>query len=110
MKPMFKGLDTETQLLVAIGSAVAAGCIPCLENIAAKARAEGVDAKKMKAAAIVGQFIKDQPAGHMKAASDRLLGTHLGAGGAAGGCPMDAPENVSTGVVGGARDGGCGCR
>ena len=34
MKPLFKGLDTETQLLVALGSAVASGCIPCLENMA----------------------------------------------------------------------------
>ena len=33
MKLLFKGLDTETQLLVALGSAVASGCIPCLENI-----------------------------------------------------------------------------
>ena len=29
MKLFTKGLDTETQLLVAVGSAVAAGCIPC---------------------------------------------------------------------------------
>lgn len=107
MKPMFKGLDTETQLLVAIGSAVAAGCIPCLENIAAMAREAGIDAKKMKAAAIVGQFIKDQPAGHMKAAADRLLGTHLGRSAAADKCPMEPAEQppaVSTGA-----QSACGC-
>ena len=77
MKPLFKGLDTETQLLVALGSAVASGCIPCLENITGMARAEGIDEKKMRAAAIIGQFVKDQPANNMKACADRLLGTHL---------------------------------
>ena len=66
MKAMFKGLDTETQLLVGVGAAVAAGCIPCLETMVSMAEKEGIDGKKLKAAAIVGQFIKEQPAGHMK--------------------------------------------
>ncbi len=48
MKPIFKGLDTETQLLVALGSAVASGCIPCLENITGTARAEGIEEKKRR--------------------------------------------------------------
>jgi alkylhydroperoxidase/carboxymuconolactone decarboxylase family protein YurZ len=47
MKPFHKGLDTETQLLVALGSAVASGCIPCLESITGMARAERIDEKKM---------------------------------------------------------------
>ena len=93
MKPLFKGLDTETQLLVAIGSAVAAGCIPCLENISGMARAEGIEEKKMKAAAIIGQFVKDQPAANMKATADRLLGTHLQSAPIQTGCPMDSPKN-----------------
>ena len=54
MKLLFKGLDTETQLLVALGSAVASGCIACLENISGMARAEGIEEKKLKAAAIIG--------------------------------------------------------
>ena len=82
MKPLFKGLDTETQLLVALGSAVASGCIPCLENITGMARAEGIDEKKMRAAAIIGQFVKDQPANNMKAFADRLLA----------GCPMESEK------------------
>lgn len=77
MKPLFKGLDTETQLLVAVGSAVASGCIPCLESITGLALAENIDEKKMRAAAIIGQFVKDQPANNMKAKADELLGTHL---------------------------------
>ena len=92
MKPIFKGLDTETQLLVAIGSAVAAGCIPCLENISGMARAEGIKEKKLKAAAIIGQFVKDQPANHMKTTADKLLGTHLQSTPVQAGCPMDSSE------------------
>ena len=90
MKLLFKGLDTETQLLVALGSAVASGCIPCLENISGMARAEGIEEKKLKAAAIIGQFIKDQPAANMKATADKPLGTHLQSAKLQTGCPEDS--------------------
>ena len=94
MKLFTKQLDTETQLLVAAGSAVAAGCIPCLESITAMAVEEGIDNKKQRAAAIIGQFIKEQPAGQMKKRADELLGTHLSAAGAAAQCPQ---ENAAAG-------------
>ena len=90
MKPFHKGLDTETQLLVALGSAVASGCIPCLESITGLARDEGIDEKKMRAAAIIGQFVKDQPANNMKATADELLGTHLQSASSQAGCPMES--------------------
>jgi len=90
MKAMFKGLDTETQLLVGIGAAVAAGCIPCLETMVSMAEQEGLDEKRLKAAAIVGQFVKEQPAVHMKEAADRLLNTHLQAGAEQVACPMES--------------------
>ena len=77
MEAFFKGLDTETQLLVGIGAAVAAGCIPCLETMVDLANGNNLDAKKLKAAAIIGQFVKDQPAAQMKSTADNLLGTHL---------------------------------
>ncbi|KPJ76182.1 MAG: hypothetical protein AMJ54_12520 [Deltaproteobacteria bacterium SG8_13] len=87
MKPPFKGLDMETQLLVAAGAAVAAGCISCLESITAAAAAEEIDHKKLRVAAIIGQHVKDQPAGLMKSKADELLGTHLSAYKAAASCP-----------------------
>ena len=90
MKQLFKGLDTETQLLVAVGSAVAAGCIPCLESITAMAVEEKIDNKKLRSAAIIGQFIKDQPAGQMKTNADELLGTHLGAAKTSTVCPLES--------------------
>ena len=93
MKPFTKGLDTETQLLVALGAAVASGCIPCLESITGMARSENIDEKKMRAAAIIGQFVKDQPAGHMKAKADELLGTHLESASAQVKCPAETQES-----------------
>ena len=92
MKTFTKGLDTETQLLVALGSAVASGCIPCLESITGLARDEGIDKKKMRAAAIIGQFVKDQPANQMKTTADELLGTHLQSAASQAGCPIESEE------------------
>ena len=93
MKPFSDGLDTETQLLVALGSAVASGCIPCLESITGMARAEGINAKKMRAAAIIGQFVKDQPANNMKTTADKILGTHLQSAVSQARCPMESDES-----------------
>jgi AhpD family alkylhydroperoxidase len=77
MKQISSIIDPETQLLISIGSAVAAGCIPCLQGVVDHARAHGIDEKKMRAAARTGQFMKEQPIKHMKTFSDELLGTHL---------------------------------
>ena len=109
MKNLFKGLDTETQLLVALGSAVASGCIPCLENIAGMAKSEGIDEKKLRVAAIIGQFIKDQPSNNMKAMADELLGTHLQSASMQAGCPMESKteQTPSQGVP--VSDCSCGC-
>ena len=108
MKPIFKGLDTETQLLVALGSAVASGCIPCLESIAGLARAESIDEKKMRAAAIIGQFVKDQPANNMKMTADKLLGTHLQTAATQAGCPMESEETPAAADHNESRK-ACGC-
>ena len=99
MKALFKGLDTETQLLVAIGSAVPSGCIPCLEKITGIARAEGIAEKKLRAAAIIGQFVKDQPANQMKTTADQLLGTHLQSAPVQAGCPMKSSTEESTEAI-----------
>ena len=96
MKPMFKGLETETQLLVALGSAVASGCIPCLESITGIARDEGIEEKKLKAAAIIGQYVKDQPAINMKTMADQLLGTHLQSVPPVSECPFESTEEKPT--------------
>jgi hypothetical protein len=46
MKRVSSVIDLETQLLISVGSAVAAGCVTCLQNIVAQARVNGIDEKK----------------------------------------------------------------
>lgn len=89
MKLKSKRLDSETQLLVSISAAVASGCIPCLEKMAGLAIKAGIDPKKIKESAIIGQFVKEQPAYHMKEAADNLLGTHLIKLRTQSDCPID---------------------
>ncbi len=93
-------IDRETQLLIATGAAVACGCLSCLDNIVSKARAEGVDERKLKAAAITAQYVKDMPMNHMKAHCDEVLGTHLGGYTAQNepDCPMGEAPGAETGT------------
>jgi hypothetical protein len=111
MDQLFKGLDVETQLLVGIGAAIAAGCIPCLEKMNNLASEAGIEPKKLKAAAIIGQFVKDQPAGQIKATADRLLGTHLQSAPLSAACPADVPqsENDTCGCGNETASASCGC-
>ncbi len=95
MNSFVKGLENETQMLVAVGSAIAAGCIPCLENIYKMAIEAGIAEKKLRAAALIGQFVKDQPAHHMKVAADKLLGTHLSSRGSGISCPAEKDTQAS---------------
>jgi hypothetical protein len=46
----------------------------------------------MRAAAIIGQFVKDQPANNMKTTADALLGTHLQSAAVPERCPMESEE------------------
>jgi AhpD family alkylhydroperoxidase len=116
MNRTLSALDRETQLLVAAGSAVAAGCIPCLESIVGMARADGIDEKKLKEAVMTGQYVKEQPANMMKDFADNLVGTHLAGKRvpADGGCPLSResgeearPQEAAAEV--GCGTGGCGC-
>jgi hypothetical protein len=116
MKGALSALDRETQLLVAAGSAVAAGCIPCLETIVGMARTDGIDERKLKEAVMTGQYVKEQPANMMKAFADQLVGTHLAGKplSTEGGCPLSreseeeaGQQETSAEVICGA--GGCGC-
>jgi hypothetical protein len=110
MKPVSSVIDLETQLLISVGAAVAAGCIPCLQNIVAQARTYGIDEKKMRAAARTGQFVKEQPIRHMKVFSDELLGTHLLAVPAeAASCPAEVNEKEKSEVSVCVPNSGCSC-
>ena len=109
MEAFFKGLDSETQLLVGIGAAVASGCVPCLEKMVESANGSSLDVKKLKAAAIIGQFVKDQPATHMKSAADNLLGTHLQKRETKVTCPVETPEDQKQDCGVGTEHVSCAC-
>ena len=117
MKSSLSALDRETQLLVAAGSAVAAGCIPCLETIVGMARTEGIDEKKLKEAVMTGQYVKEQPAKMMKEFADQLVGTHLSGRplSADGGCPLSGGSGEEARAreedpIAACGAGGCGCK
>ncbi len=117
MQSSLSALDRETQLLVAAGSAVAAGCMPCLETIVGMARTEGIDEKKLKEAVMTGQYVKEQPANMMKEFADRLVGTHLSGKPrtADGGCPLsggsgDDAQTSEDNASAACGASGCGCK
>ncbi len=101
-----KDLNEETQVLIATGSAIASGCQPCLESIIAQANKLKISNDKLKAAAIIGQFVSDQPALHMKQFTDQLLGTHLSHNAPDLKCPA---ENSGTTAGRAQPQCGCGC-
>jgi hypothetical protein len=63
----------------------------------------------MKSAAIIGQFVKDQPAADMKRLADQLLGTHLSRAGSAPDCPLSKGSDASA-PQGKAASTASGCR
>ena len=74
MNLFVKDLPADTQILIAVGSAVAGGCQPCLKQLVALARDEALDDTQIRAAVTIGQFVKDQPGQEMKKLAQSLLG------------------------------------
>ena len=111
MDMRLKLLDSETQLLVGIGAAVAAGCIPCLEKMARLADEAAIDSKKLRGAAIIGQFVKDQPAAQVKTTADLLFGTHLARSLSPASCTAGDQEERAVGCcdTGSEASQSCGC-
>ncbi len=77
MDMFVKGIAPETQLLIAMGAAVASNCQPCLKKIVGLAEETDLDDLHIQGAVSIGQFVKDQPSSHMKELADELVGTNL---------------------------------
>ncbi len=77
MNMFVKGISPETQILIAMGAAVASNCQPCLKKIVTLARENELDATQIEGAVSIGQFVKDQPAQQMKEFADQLIGSNL---------------------------------
>ena len=74
MNLFVKDLPPDTQILIAVGAAVAAGCQVCLKKLTELARDEGLNNARMRAAATIGQFVKEQPSKQMRDLARELLG------------------------------------
>jgi len=71
-------LDTRLTELIAIGAAVAANCVACLEHHVRTSRAAGLDPEEIAAALEVGQAVRRGAAAALQRAA-----TNLGVGAAA---------------------------
>jgi hypothetical protein len=100
MNLFVKGLPPDTQILIAMGAAVAAGCQPCLQQLVSLARQEALDSAQMRAAVTIGQFVKEQPAREMKALAHELLGGDPAEKAAELDCPCEAAENAEANCCG----------
>ncbi len=74
MNLFVKELPPDTQILIAMGAAVAAGCQPCLAQLVELAKNEELSIGGMRAAVTIGQFVKDQPAKEVQALAQTVLG------------------------------------
>jgi len=72
-----QGIDARVPMLIAAGSAVAAGCEPCLNSVIPKLIEAGVHGADIRRAVEIGQDIKDRAAINIKEAADVLTGTDL---------------------------------
>ena len=64
-------------MLVAAGSAMAAGCEPCLNMVIPNLIEVGVPDAEIRRAVEIGQYVKDRQADVMKEAADVLAGTNF---------------------------------
>ncbi len=100
MNLFVKDLPPDTQILIAIGAAVAAGCQPCLKRLVDLARDQALENAQMRAAVTIGQFVKDQPIQEMKALAHELLGADPANRAAEIDCACDAPRTAEAGCCG----------
>ena len=89
MNLFVKDLPPDTQILIAVGAAVAAGCQVCLKKLTALARDEGMNDARMQAAATIGQFVKEQPSKQMRELARELLGADPAKTASALDCPCE---------------------
>jgi AhpD family alkylhydroperoxidase len=61
-------------MLIAVGASVAGNCENCLNTVVLELRSAGVTNEEIRAAVMIGQTVKEKPAGIIKEAADKLTG------------------------------------
>ncbi|MFH1980402.1 MAG: hypothetical protein ABIL58_01030 [Pseudomonadota bacterium] len=83
-------MDRKAELMVALGTAIGANCIPCFDHLYAKSREIGMADDDIQAVAAVAHKVKNGAAMFMKSAVAELAGeapeTAAGCGDGATGC------------------------
>ena len=90
-------MNRNMSLLVAAGSAMAAGCEPCMDQLIPSLIEAEVSDRDIRRAVEVGQSVKEAAAEYMKEVADVLAGTRLAG--------SRAPEQVLEGSI--TESGGC---
>ncbi len=68
-------LSTSEQELVALGAALAANCVPCIEHHIPAARAAGLTDDQIRAAILLADKVRQVPARKVLATAQGLLGS-----------------------------------
>ena len=87
-------------MLVAAGSAMAAGCEPCLNHVIPNLIEVGVPENEIRRAVEIGQCVKDRKAEIMKEAADVLAGTSFLDGEAPEPCSRDELRTLTADKTG----------
>jgi alkylhydroperoxidase/carboxymuconolactone decarboxylase family protein YurZ len=66
-------MDEKMRILISLGAASAANCVPCFEHYLAKADSAGVTVNEVREAAGIGHQVKKGAAIEMKGSVERML-------------------------------------
>ncbi len=102
-------LTSKDRELVALGAAIAANCIPCIDYHVPKARAAGLTDEEIAEAVSLADFVKNVPAKKVLEAASRMLTSPVPRAGQAcdaAGAPTKSTANPCTQPPAGAVAGG----
>jgi AhpD family alkylhydroperoxidase len=73
-EPMGAPEFDKMSMLIAVGASVAGNCENCLNTVVRELKGAGATNEEIRAAVMIGQTVKEKPAGIIKEAADKLTG------------------------------------
>lgn len=98
-------MEEKVKLLIAVGAAVAANCIPCLKTAVDQVRDSGIEKKEILEAIQIGRLIRRGANGKMDQFTSTLTGNNVS--GAEEKCPFGVTDEKFAEWV--SQDDQCGC-